>query len=241
MNLEKNLTELGLTIKESRLYIASIELGRANISDISKKADLNRSTCYSILNSLTNKGLVTAVIQKKKKIYVPAEPESLENLVERKNQILKEILPHLKGICNLPSRKPIMSFYEGETGIINTYFDNLTAKDEILSIAGESTFNEFIIKKFPDYIKQRIKNRIYLKLITPNTETMQQWKTQDIQDFRVTKLVSKEKFPFKVNIDIYNNKVAITSIEKSIGLIIEDSGIADTLRMLFKLTWDLLS
>lgn len=240
MNLERNLTELGLNEKEAGLYIAALELGRGSISDISKKASLNRSTSYTVLHSLADKGLITTVIQKKKKLYVPAEPSTLESLVERKNDILQRILPHLNGISNLPSHKPIMSFYDGESGILKTFLDNLTAKDEILSIAGGQTFNDLIIRKFPDYIEQRVKNRIHLKLITPETEVIKTWMLRDVQDFRVTKLVPLEKFPFKVNIDIYNNKVAITSVEKNIGLIIEDSGIADTLRMFFRLTWDLI-
>jgi len=240
MNLEKNLSELGLEPKESKLYISALELGRANISDLAKKAGLNRSTTYAILNSLSDKGLLTTVIQKKKKIYVPAEPDSLERLIERKNQILQQILPRLNGISNLPSHKPIMSFYEGENGIVKTFLDNLTAKDEILSIAGEGTFNDLIIRKFPDYVQQRIKNRIHLKLISLDTDTMKTWQKRDIQDFRVTKLVPKEQFPFKVNIDIYNNKVAITSVEKNIGLIIEDSAIAETLMLFFRLTWGVI-
>jgi sugar-specific transcriptional regulator TrmB len=240
MNLEKNLNELGLTSKEAKMYLTSIELGKANISDISKKSGLNRSTAYIVLGSLRDKGLMMTIIQKKKRLYVPADPSNLQDMIEKKNMILEQILPRLKGMSNLPSHKPTMSYYEGESGILKTYLDNLTAKGEILTIAGENTFNELIINKVPDYIERRAKNRILLKIISPDTEAMRKWKQQDVQHLRITKLVPRDRFPFKVNIDIYNDKVAITSMEQSIGLIIEDAGITETLRLFFKLSWELL-
>ena len=51
MNIEyfEKLTSLGLQDNEARVYLALLELGRGNVTEVSKAAGLNRTSGYDIL------------------------------------------------------------------------------------------------------------------------------------------------------------------------------------------------
>lgn len=239
MNSEliKQLSELGLSEKEAGTYIASLELGQATIVEIAKKSGLNRTTIYNFIDNLVNRGLLGATIQGKKKLYTPAEPEKIEILLKQKELLFESLIPQLKAIYNTKGIKPKVKFFEGDRGIVNIFLDNLSAQGEILTMAGETTFNDLVIKQVPDYIERRVKKKIFLKMIVPDSPAMIQWMAKDKSELRETKAIPKDEFPLKVNIDIYNDKVAITSTQDKIGLLIESKDIADTWRSIFKLCW----
>jgi sugar-specific transcriptional regulator TrmB len=50
-NYTSLLTQLGLSDKESALYLALLELGQADVADTAKKAGVKRSTAYVLLES----------------------------------------------------------------------------------------------------------------------------------------------------------------------------------------------
>ena len=238
--IEKKLEQIGLSDKESKMYLSALSLGKAQMSDLSKKSQMNRSTSYSVVNSLRDKGLLTIIIQKKRRFYVPADPEKLADILYRKNELLDEVLPILKGLSALPTQKPQISFFEGEDGLVKAFLQDLNSKGTILAMGGEQTFHEIIKHRVPDYVEQRKKKKIFLHMIALDTEIMQKEKENSQENFVHFKLISKEKFPLQAFMEIYDDSVAIISTEKLIAVIIESRDIANTLRIFFNLTWDLL-
>ncbi len=56
---EKELQNLGLTEKEARTYLASLELGPETAQNIAKKTGINRATTYVQIESLKKRGLMS--------------------------------------------------------------------------------------------------------------------------------------------------------------------------------------
>lgn len=237
MQLEKDLKELGLDDKEVNIYLAALELGKSSMSDLARKSGVNRATAYITTESLKNKGLLSFSLQKKKRLYIAAPPEKLGSLINEKQRLFSRLLPHLQSIDNLSAKKPKIQFFEGEKNLIDVYMENLLTKGEILTIAGPGLFHEGVLKYVPDYIEQRVKKRIPMKMIVPNIPIMLQWKERDVQELRQSKFVPHEKYPFKIQIDIYNKRVVLMSWEEKIALVIESADIADTLRSFYYLAW----
>ena len=74
----EQLQKLGLSQKEASVYIATLELGEASpVSTIAKKAEVNRTTTYDILETLVQKGIVITSTHKKYKFYRAQPPEKL--------------------------------------------------------------------------------------------------------------------------------------------------------------------
>ena len=57
--MKEKLEKLGFSPKEADVYISLLELGSAVVSDVAKKAGINRSTAYVLLESLEKKGFVS--------------------------------------------------------------------------------------------------------------------------------------------------------------------------------------
>ena len=67
---------LGLTRKESDVYFAFLSMGVGKVSDIAKKAGINRTNAYDILANLSKKGLVSISGKEPKQEYRCENPES---------------------------------------------------------------------------------------------------------------------------------------------------------------------
>src|SRR3989338_5643152 len=100
MILEKELTSLGLSGEEAKVYLATLELGGSFVSAVARRAKVNRSTCYHTLDNLIKKGLVSSY-QKGKVLHFTAEdPTRFMQMAEEKVQRTKNLIPELLSITN---------------------------------------------------------------------------------------------------------------------------------------------
>ena len=237
--LQKDLQKIGLDEKEARLYLALLELGESNIQQIAKKSGIKRTTVYDVIESLKEKGLLGLTIKKKKIIYFAESPKKLEENLDDKKRALQKIIPELLSIANLMEKKPKIRFYEGENGLKEAFKDILNYPDqEVLLWAAEEAFN-FFGDEFIDYCSvERLKKKIWMRVIAPDNEEMKNYKSQDEKYFRITKLFSAGNYPLDVDITIYGGgKVGIMAFQDQIGLIIESKRIYITLKSIFGMNW----
>ena len=86
MTMIEELTRLGLTINESKVYLALLELGSTNAGKIIKKTKLHRNIVYDNLDKLIEKGLVSFVIIKNTKYFETTSPSELKGYVSKQKQ-----------------------------------------------------------------------------------------------------------------------------------------------------------
>ncbi|MFH1211984.1 MAG: helix-turn-helix domain-containing protein, partial [Candidatus Woesearchaeota archaeon] len=67
------LREIGLSKNECRVYLSLIKLGSGTVQEISKKSNVHRANVYDVLNKLMEKGLVSYIIKKGKRLYQTTE------------------------------------------------------------------------------------------------------------------------------------------------------------------------
>ena len=83
----EQLERLGLNRNEAKIYLALLDLGEAQAGQISKKAQINRTTTYDSVERLIQRGLVTYVIKANKKVFQPVHPTKiLEKIKFRYNK-----------------------------------------------------------------------------------------------------------------------------------------------------------
>ncbi len=85
------LKKLGLTDGEIKVYLALIELDNSTVGPIIEKAGISSSKVYIIIEKLISKGIVTYIIKEKTKHFQAAKPNSLLEIVEKKETELSEI------------------------------------------------------------------------------------------------------------------------------------------------------
>lgn len=239
--IKQLLKESGFLDKEIVIYLTILELGRGTVSEISRKAGINRSTGYVILDSLASKNLVSISGKEPKQEYVALSPsnliEYLDIRADKQKKLAnsaKEILPELISIHNVGDR-PKISFYEGLVGLEYVYEDSLTSIGDIYSTSTYEEMHETLPKYFSTYYSRRAKKKIFVHTFVADTPLARKRKEHDIAEFRDTSLIPQDKFPVPTDIEIYNNKVMIASWKEKLGIIIESKEIANTLRSVFKL------
>ena len=114
MALQNDLQNIGLTDKEASVYLSTLELAQASVQDIGKKANVNRTTTYVVLESLIEKGLVSTLDKDKKTYYIAVSPDNLESIfeiqkkeIEERKKNFEKILPNLHLIYNRQPGKPV--------------------------------------------------------------------------------------------------------------------------------------
>jgi sugar-specific transcriptional regulator TrmB len=243
LDFKKSLEYIGFSEKEVLVYLALLELGRGTVTEISRKAGINRPTAYHILSSLEAKELVKLSGKEPKEEYVAESPDQIEELLQKKierDQIYikeaRKIIPELRSMHNVIDRPKVL-FYEGKEGLEKVYEDTLTSSETIRAYANVDEMHEALPNYFPEYYKRRTKRGINIRAIFPANKTGFERAQQDTNEARESAIVPADKYYFSPEINIYDNKVMIASWKEKLGIIIESKEIADAMKTAFELGW----
>jgi len=245
--LIQELKNLGLSEKEAKVYLASLELGPASVQEIAQKAGIVRTTTYNMIESLRQKGLMSRFTRGKRPYFTPEAPDRLLSLlelqkkeIEEKEKRFKQFLSDLRTIYKLAGERPKVRFFEGKEGLKAIQEDILKTKtktiDEFIALdeaykvfpPGPKDHRQKIAQKIK---KERIRNRIIYTSqkgpILPKKDAIAE-----------RRFLPPEKFPFSAEIVIYAQKINLVSyIGKLVGVIVEEKSLAEAMRKLFDLAW----
>jgi sugar-specific transcriptional regulator TrmB len=232
------LKNIGLNEKESKIYLACLELGSSTVSAIAKRAKINRVTAYDVLDRLVEKGFINHITKEKAKYYNPTKPDLVYENTKRKVYDFKKILPELKRLQG-ETPHPRVKYFEGIEGIKAIYEDTLSSKTDILNYANSEEVRHYWPGYDEEYVIKRARKKIFLRGIAPLDDAGLKVKSENKKYYRDIKLIPREKHNFTNEINIYDNKVSIISFKGGlIGMIIESAEIAETQRVIFKMVWD---
>ena len=77
MHTQQLLQKLGFSGNEAKVYLAALEMGLSSAQDIAEKAGIKRTTGYSVLSYLVNRGVVGKTKVKGKTRFLAEPPQSL--------------------------------------------------------------------------------------------------------------------------------------------------------------------
>lgn len=241
--LKEFLQKLNFSEKEAKIYLALLDLGKATASQIARRAGINRSTAYVVLDILANKGLVNILGKEPKQEYIAESPKKiLENIkeqIQKDQQSLREaekFLPELESLHNLDNR-PKVKFYEGEKGLIEVYETTLTAKEDIRGFGGVEDMRKTLPQYFKTYMGRRAAKNIKIRAIFADTPKARELVEGDKAQKRDSALVPADKYYSSPEFNFFDNKVMIVSYREQLGIIIESNEIADGLKKMFDLAW----
>lgn len=239
MDLNKVLENIGLGEKEAKVYLVLLELKEALPSLIAKRAGVKRPTTYLILEQLVKKGLASRVKKGAYYYFQPVNPHSILEDQHKKYNDLEKALPELLQLHTLYSVRPQVSFFEGKEGIIRIMEDSLKSSTELLCWADTTLATGTLLRDYyPSYIKTKVQRKLWVRGIFSYDKAALKYKKNGEKELREVYLIPKEKYPFKNEINIYDNKIAIVSHQDQIGVIIENKSIADTQRAIFNFAFE---
>ncbi|OGY81385.1 MAG: hypothetical protein A3F54_01885 [Candidatus Kerfeldbacteria bacterium RIFCSPHIGHO2_12_FULL_48_17] len=243
LQLKKALRSLGLTGRETNVYVAILALGKGTVSKIARQAGINRTTGYDILDTLMSKALVSMSGKKPRQEYIAESPSNILRYLKKEFQKSKQLLdkaekvvPELKSIHKKGDRPKVL-FYEGKAGVEFVYEDTLTSHEPIRAYAAIDDMHKALPHYFPKYYRRRAAKGIKIRGIVPETAISKERSKHDHEESREMAMVPGDKFYFSPEINIYDNKVMIASWREQLGIIIESEEIADAMKKVYELAW----
>jgi len=80
------IEQLGLTEKESKVYMTSLRIGPAPMQVLARKAKIDRGTAYHVAQTLTEKGLFEMVQNGAKPLFRVTNPDNLYAYVKNRKE-----------------------------------------------------------------------------------------------------------------------------------------------------------
>lgn len=241
------LKSFQLDEKEITVFLKALELGSQRASFIARACELPRNTVRSILDNLVKKGLMVKTTRANAQYYATEKKENLirtlkhrrlrmEQEIDEQIQLLEEYGNELSARHWAGSR-PKITFYEGMAGLEKVYEDTLTAK-RLKSWASWDALYGSHPKYFKTYFIRRARKNIPMRSIHPDTPEARKGQGRDREELRESCLVPPDKFHWTPEIQIYNDKINITSWKEKLGIIIESREIAEALETIFDLSYE---
>lgn len=238
------LLNLGLSQKEAEVYLATLQLGMASVQKISRKAELNRTSCYTYIKNLINRGLISAIEKNGKQYFVAEKPEKLKYFCElqeqeilRRKQTIDKIMPELESLYKIASDRPSVKLFNHKEELPLLQKEILEKRaDEILNIYN---YHEFKDATNVQYVKNLLDSTksfkaIYIadqKVIMPKLRFMLDEKKVQIR------FLPRSKFDLVCEIVVASDLISIS--RQTDSLIITDSLFAQTFKLLFMALWEI--
>lgn len=228
----KTLENLGLEEKEVKIYLSLLKLNQATATKISEETRVERTLCYSIIQKLIDKGLVSYIIENNVKYFKPAPPEKLMQDLKEKEEELKEIMPELISLTKFKQEKTKAEIYQGKEGMKTVLKDIIKQKKDYIVFGEEGRFQETLPIYSEQFMKkleeENIKERV---LVKEGQKDIVKSKNSQF------KYISKEYF-YPSSTVVYGNKIAILVwSEPFLTILIENKEVADSYRGYFELLW----
>ncbi len=247
MSVVRTLKNLGFSDKEISVYTTLLRSGPSSVRRLADAAGVNRGTTYDILKSLRGQGLASFYHKATRQYFAAENPERLSLLLEKKQQLLdeskKELLAAIQELSSQHRHdvsQPKVKYLEGYPGIKSVLTDVLDTMDKadgqkeyyVYSSAG---IRDYLYHDFPNYSQERIKRKISVKIIALG-------EGGSLQGLDERRWLTQSQGAPTYTI-IYDNKTAYISVSAKkapLGIIIEDTGLAQTQEILFEHLWKTL-
>jgi len=160
------LKEYGLSEKEAKIYLVTLELGSAPASTIARRAGIKRVTAYALLQDLKTKQIAQSIDKGGVTHFQVVDPNTLLKKIEDKYALLKEQLPALVALTDQYSNKPRIQYFEGVVGLKELYEDLLTSSEPICAFLGMHVIApELATYLYDEFLPRRVAKKIKAKVI----------------------------------------------------------------------------
>jgi len=236
MEIAQVLEKIGLEEKESKVYLALLELGTADVSDIAKKAGIKRPTCYLVLDDLKNKGLVSQV-PAKVNLFTAESPEKLQGEMYKKMELYKRFLPNMLALFNAKKEKPKVQLFEGKEGI-KLIYEKIYKANEVWFFGTTKEAQKYDPEGLNEFIQRTGRESVVVRdLLTQNPEDLEYAnKVKSGKNYQTRFIKSGHNF-LSDNAGFGDNIVFFSFHPQIFAVMITSREISLAIKTLFEFSW----
>ena len=234
------LKDIGLTDTEIKIYLALLSLGATPAGRIVEQTGVYRKNLYDALNKLVEKGLVSYVIEHKKKFFQAKNPENLEKYldekkarIEEQKQEIQTTISEMKALFGQAPAEIESEIYRGTEGIKTILKECLNCK-EVLFIGATGDVESRLPYFWPHYNKKREKLKCKWRLLL-----VYESRNRPITKSRYYEYKILPKILSGLNvIYIYGDSVAnVLWLEKPVAFVIKHKSLSQNYKKYFEYLW----
>lgn len=236
--LKKVLEDYGMSIKEVEIYLTCLKHGACSVYQLSEFTGIPKSTCYDLLRSLKNKGLISSIVAQSTMYFEATDPEKIAWILEEKKRRLAGILPELIKMRQSVTDRPRVELYQGKQGIKTVLETVIKTKQELLIIGNFEKFRTYLDYYSELFVRKRIAQKIHCRLIEEPTPQNLSFLKFDKSELRKTKFL-KSLSALNSECFIYGNNVALLTLvdDEPFGVMIDNNHVATLFKTIFEELW----
>ncbi len=243
IKLLKVLRDVGLNENEARVYLALLSLGPSGIQNIARSAEIKRTTCYNIIESLKLLGLVKSELAGWKKLLVAIDPEQLGNLLEQRRKKFQENLQEFQVLSHTKEKGGVIQYYEGLEAVKSVYeslIKDIQPHEDYLIISNIDDWYRLDPQYFEKFTRRRAKLNIKIRLLLIDSPVAKKYQQMQKNYNQTIKILPKNT-KFKVNLVVTPQRIAIHQLTMPImAIVIENKSIITMQQQLFEVICQIL-
>jgi sugar-specific transcriptional regulator TrmB len=233
---EEILKDLGLSMNESKVFLALIELGQTTVGNISKKCKVHRTNVYDSLGKLESRDLVICTEKQGTKYFDAKNPEELMNFLKKKQERLQEVLPQFLLDYKLASKNTKAHIFEGVKAIHDILEGFLNYKEPVLVYGVPKEAPQMLGDWLKPHHKKRVSEKIMMKHIY-NEDAKERIKYLNKMPYTEAKYLPNE-YNSPVSTEICGEEVIFIFWKTApIVVHIKSKEIADYYKKYFEILW----
>ncbi len=241
MNLEEILEKIGLSKRESLIYLHLLKSGPLSPTHIADKTGIKRPNVYDSLKSLESKGLIHYQLKNKRRLIVASSPNNLLEVNKQRFDLTKKVLPTLLALDKEQSFEPTISFYQGRKGLRDLIREYPKAKNkEAWFLISAQDTNKMLGKGFiEDLIQERIKRGTKLRSLQ-TIDKAEPWEGHTTEaGSKITEIAYvPPEYSFSLSVGVFDDVVVVLSSKREgFGFRVESKEFAAVIRMLYDIAW----
>lgn len=238
--LLKTLESLGLSETEASVYLAALSLGPSSILSLSRTSGIKRTTVYSVVGALRQKGLMTREIRGWKTLFAPERPERLTGIVEEKKANLAKALPDLSSLYNLRGGDGAIRFYDGLQAVKSVYeslLEDIRSHEDYLIVSDLKQWLSLDAEFFQDFTERRAKLPINIRMLAQPSDAARTHKKHE-RAYNETIRFLPEGTELTTNLVIIPRRVVIHQLVSPIfAMVVENPNMVRLHREQFEIIW----
>lgn len=241
MNHTELLQSAGLTNKESRTYLALLELGPSTVKPISDRAGIKRTSIYNFIDGLIERGLISKTLVRGRNVYQAKPPQRLLEIQREALNSIEGALPEFLARFSSHKSKPKVSYFEGPEQTRNIVKEEPLCRKEVCYIwPGADIIEAVGGAEFMNTIdRKRIAAGVHVRTIRFRTKDVKFKTSSHGQQYLRELRYAPPELNVSMAMGIYDTgKVSFfSSRRETFGILVESNELAQLMKVLWELLW----
>lgn len=239
--LKTILKDIGLSQSETDVYVASLKLGEAQVTDIAHACRMTRTTAASILERLEERGLVSVHRSKGRTLYWIEDPHVLIEQERDRLKLVEHLAGRLHTLYHSEDKKPTAEIYDSKESIMRLMtkvVEELGKGDEMLTFEAPLSHHYQTVmseERFMTLAGKRAKKGVLTRSLIP--EGQEEAVRPEALRHNVEVRVMPSGLAFETSLWIFRRSVVTFSGTHLFAVRTNHKHTAESFRSLFEFIW----